>query len=194
MLRVRLHNLLWECRLGINTHGVAPGRGGYYYSTSGYREIFAILRELGLTAQDTFVDVGCGKGRVICCAAWRYPCQVVGIECHPELADKARVNAERLRRRRGPISVLNINALDFDFTEGTVFYFFNPFGPGVWADFLTRMHRQAKGSSAIRIVYVNPVHEDVLKQFAWLQCYQHLGRSQYGFLLHDVSYWQTCWG
>jgi cyclopropane fatty-acyl-phospholipid synthase-like methyltransferase len=193
MLRVRLYNLLWECWLGINTHGVAPGKVEYYYSTSGYREIFAILRELGLMAQDTFVDVGCGKGRVLCCAAYRYPCRVVGIEYAPELADKARVNAERLRQRRGSISVLNINALDYDFTEGTVFYFFNPFGRDIWTDFLTRMHQQVNGSRTIRIVYVNPVHEEILRQFAWLQCYQRLTQNRYGFLLHEVSFWQTCW-
>jgi len=193
MLKVRLHNYLWECLLGINTHGIATGRGGYHYGTTSYREIFAVLRELELSVQDTFVDAGCGKGRVICCAAWRYPCNVIGIEYHPKLANEARANAKRLRRLRGPISVLNINALDYDFTEGDVFYFFNPFGPDIWAGFLTRMYQQAKGSRAIRIAYVNPVHEDVLRQFAWLHCYQRLERSRYNFLFHEVSFWKTCW-
>ena len=134
-IRVKVDNALWERRLGISTR-VSPGNerdqpelhsnGTVAYGTVAYRAIFKILRFLSLKDTDVFVDIGCGKGRVICSVARCDVAEVIGVEYLPDLCEAARRNVRRLRRKRAPISVVNARAESFDFTRGSVFYLFNP--------------------------------------------------------------------
>src|SRR5262245_33205644 len=83
----RLQNLLWERRLGISTHGTVavdhPDSSNY--SAMHYTSIRQVLRRLALESSDVFVDIGSGKGRVLCCAAL-YPLRaVVGVDLSAEL-------------------------------------------------------------------------------------------------------------
>ena len=52
----------------------------HYYATVPYRAIFRILTFLSLKPSDVFVDLGCGKGRVVCCAATYDIAEAIGIE------------------------------------------------------------------------------------------------------------------
>ncbi len=72
---LRLENAFHEMRLGVSTrgvHGFEPAdwsqREHTYYITVSYRGIFHILDSLALQSSDVLVDLGCGKGRVVCCA------------------------------------------------------------------------------------------------------------------------------
>src|SRR4051794_27662217 len=78
----RLANLAWDRRLAISTRGVIPvaHEDSHHYATMNYRTIWPILDHLALGPSDVFVDVGCGKGRVLCCAA-HYPVgKVIGVD------------------------------------------------------------------------------------------------------------------
>ena len=91
-----------------------------HYSTMNYSTIHSILDQLALGPSDRFVDVGSGKGRVLCCAA-RYPVkQVVGVDLSEALCQVARENARRMRGRRAPISVETSVAQNFDYSAATV--------------------------------------------------------------------------
>src|SRR5262245_17113716 len=93
-----------------------------------YTSTWRVLRHLALQPSDVFVDVGCGKGRVLCCAARQPVAQVIGVDLSAELCREATENARRLRGRQAPIEVVNTFAQDFDYSEATVVYFFDPFG------------------------------------------------------------------
>src|SRR5690348_10833891 len=78
----RLGNIWWERRLGIETRGVVPTRhaDSVHYATMGYSSIWSILDQLELRRSDVFIDIGSGKGRVLCCAAQYVVDQVIGVE------------------------------------------------------------------------------------------------------------------
>jgi tRNA G46 methylase TrmB len=81
-LCTKLHNMAWEYRLGISARGITevPLPGSNRSMTLSYADIFAILNRLSLIPDDALIDIGCGKGRVVCCAA-RFPLrEVIGIE------------------------------------------------------------------------------------------------------------------
>ena len=80
-LSARLNNLGWERRLGISTRGSVPVDfpDAHHYAAMQYSSIFEVLRFLSLSSSDTFVDIGSGKGRVVCCAARHAVAKVVGI-------------------------------------------------------------------------------------------------------------------
>jgi precorrin-6B methylase 2 len=132
-----------------------------------YSTIRSVLEHLALDPTDVFVDVGSGKGRVICCAA-RYPVkQVVGVDLSEALCHVARENARRMRGRRAPISVQTAKAQDFDYSAATVLFLFDPFGAATLDPLLEKIGREAQGS--VRIAYANPEHDDVFQRQSWLE-------------------------
>jgi precorrin-6B methylase 2 len=197
---LRLENALFEQRLGISTHGVhnwTPGDWSqtehlYYYATS-YRRIFRILDSLRLGPSDTFIDLGCGKGRVACCAS-RYPVsQVIGIEDVAELCKLAENNLKLLRGRLAAATIVHGKAEEFEYTSGTVIYMFHPFGPKTMFAVLSRVERGLRlNPREVRIVYVNPVHEQVLAATEWLEMYDRwpAQRRLRTEIMHPVSFWR----
>ena len=154
-LPARLNNLRWELRLGISTRGIVPvdHADSLHYATMNYSTIHSILDQLALGPSDRFVDVGSGKGRVLCCAA-RYPVkQVVGVDLSEALCQVARENARRMRGRRAPISVETSVAQNFDYSAATALFLFHPFG----AD--TRSapgENRSRLTGSVRIAYATP--------------------------------------
>ena len=101
------------------------------YVPSAWHFLPRALRYIGVSEGDTFVDFGCGKGRVVVQAA-RWPFRrVIGVEVSPELAEIARTGlATREHRHRcDNVEIVVADVRDFrvpdDFTVG---YFFRPFG------------------------------------------------------------------
>jgi predicted RNA methylase len=197
---LKVENILYEYRLGISTRGLYAFTSRdwtreehIYYGTSPFRGIFQILDSLGLRRADVVVDLGCGKGRVLCCAALYDLEQVIGVEDTEELCQVARANLRRLRRKRTPAVVISGKAEEFDYARGTVFYMFHPFGPNTLRAVLARLgHALEQRLRSIRIVYVNPKHDCVLEEVGWLERYaQWPARApQSRFVTYPVSFWR----
>jgi len=132
-----------------------------------YSTIRKILEHLQLTPADVFVDIGSGKGRVLCCAA-RYPVvRAVGVDLSEPFCEAARENARRLRGRRAPIVVENAMAEDFDYSDATALFLFDPFGPTTLHSLLEGIGRRPHRD--LRIAYANPTYEAVFEVHKWLE-------------------------
>ena len=185
----RLATRYWEYRFGINTRqGHSSDESDYiFYASVPYRSLFRVLNRMELRPDDVFVDIGCGRGRVLCVAGRYYKThEIIGIEYYPELARAARENVTiACPHQRPPVRVLNERAEDYKYSEGTAFYMYHPFG----AETLGRVLLEIKAEldqkpRPIRIAYVNPVHESLLENTPWLQRYD---------TLHDKKL-QKLWG
>jgi hypothetical protein len=93
----------------------------------------------------TFVDLGCGKGRVVIIGS-EFPFQdIVGIELSPKLARIAQSNVVKIHRQfpgRPPIRIIAGNALDNLLTNGKiVFYLYNSFGRELMSQLVHKMRR-----------------------------------------------------
>jgi SAM-dependent methyltransferase len=90
------------------------------------------LRHIEVSDRDTFVDFGCGKGRVVHQAARRWPFRrVIGVEVSPKLAEIARtaLAARAHRHRCKNVEIVAADAREFQVPDDlTVGYFFRPFG------------------------------------------------------------------
>jgi Histone methylation protein DOT1 len=91
----KLNSMLWEIRLGIRTRGLVEIKERDYKESVGtpYHTMWKILNSLSLVDSDVFVDIGCGKGRAVCCAARLGVRKVIGVEYSPELCRIAEANA-----------------------------------------------------------------------------------------------------
>ena len=141
---------------------------------------------------DVLIDIGCGMGRVLCVFARTRLRKCIGIEFGEELASIAKRNALSLRGRRAPIEIRVGDAAKADYSEGTIFWIYNPFGERTMHAVLSRLGQSLSTSPRrIQIVYVNPVCEAVFRQFSWLTCTRVRNFPLYhsGAEGAKVSYW-----
>ena len=129
-------------RLGI-ADDVARGEA-ILYLPSPLRVTNWMLDNVGVDpASRTFVDLGCGKGRVLLVAAQRPFRRVVGIEVSEQLADVAADNAERYTGpppRRAGIDVVtaDVTTVDLPATD-LLIHAYHPFGTPILAGVLGRL-------------------------------------------------------
>jgi SAM-dependent methyltransferase len=101
-----------------------------------------LLRHVGVSDSDTFVDFGCGKGRVVHQAARRRFRRVIGVEVSPKLAEVARhALAARSRRHRCKnVEIVVADARQFQVPDDlTIAYFFRPFGRATFEPLLRQI-------------------------------------------------------
>jgi SAM-dependent methyltransferase len=170
----KLGNLAQDRRLGVRTRGAettVTRPGAVYYATADYAATRRVLRRLDLQRDDVFVDVGAGKGRVLCCAARRRLERVVGVEYDQRLAGVARSNVARLRGRLTPVDVHTRAAEDFNYSGATALYLFNPFEADVLGLVLGKIGADLAGGP-VRLAFVmeSPAQRAVFEQHAWLEC------------------------
>jgi cyclopropane fatty-acyl-phospholipid synthase-like methyltransferase len=142
------------------------------YHPVNYRVLHVVLDALRLGPGDTFVDIGCGKGRVVFAAAERPATKVIGVELREPMFAAAQANLRRARRMRAPVEVFHSDAAAFDFAACNVFFMFNPFGPATLAQMLASIQRSVEAHPrAIRIAYFHaqPACNALLETSEWLE-------------------------
>jgi predicted RNA methylase len=109
-------------------------------------------------SQFSFVDLGCGKGRALLLAEEHDFQKIVGVECSEPLAKIAATNAVRVNSRR--ISVAHADVRQFQLPPGPVVVFlYNPFSGEIFRSVVDQLR---KHQDALYVVYVNPVHGEVI--------------------------------
>jgi SAM-dependent methyltransferase len=156
------------------------------YETIDFFYLRKVIRTLDPRPDDVFYDVGCGMGRILCLVARKKVKRCVGVEIDPVLCEIARQNAARMYGRIAPIDVLCMDASRADFSDGTMYFFFNPFGPETLNKVIVNIENSlSEHPRKIRIVYYNALHEEVLHSCAFLNLY-HAFHSLRG---QRVSFW-----
>lgn len=156
----------------------------YYQAawTSEIDDAFNFLRaQLGPDfSRFTFVDIGCGKGKVVLrwtqlCQKHGLPAAAHGFDYYAPLVTIARRNHEKLWGTPGSLWVDNAATVDFAaYGPRLICFLYNPFGPAL----LSRMLAQLGGLDVI-LVYNNPTaHQEVLAAgFSLLRVKQGKWRS-----------------
>jgi SAM-dependent methyltransferase len=109
---------------------------GVNYQAADPVTVRQLIRDLSIPYPEfTFIDLGCGKGRVVLIAAGFPFERVVGVEYCRRLTEVARLNATRIPpalSQCGGIDILNLDAAEYSFPDGPlVLFLFNPFAEPV---------------------------------------------------------------
>ncbi len=126
----------------LNIDSERKNSGTFYVATPRY-EFRNIIAGLGIdTTTYTFVDFGCGMGRVLLYAMDYQFFHVIGIDFSKYLADIARSNISRYSRHyRGPAQVITGDATEFAIPKSPcVLFFFNPFSSTVTSEILLNVY------------------------------------------------------
>ena len=157
----------WDRRYGVDTAGqidlidvdvLGSNKTGGYASVSTSPRAFAFLSVFFPADPDkiTFVDIGCGKGRVLMLAAEQGFDRILGVEFAPLISEMAHQNLHRfLGRRPTEWSIINSDAVEVDLPldRPLLIYSFNPFDAHVWKQFVPVLLRARKvGKQPMRLI------------------------------------------
>jgi hypothetical protein len=196
-LQIILHKAYswwYEFYFHINTRGaVQPVTAeGVHYTPLPYPMIFRMLRLLDLQPQDVFVDVGCGKGRVVCCACRLRMRTVIALELNHELLNQAMENVAHVRGKVTPVVPAAVSAERYDYSAATVVYLYNPFNERITSLVIEQLYRSYLTTPrTVRVVYANPVHESVLARHGWLEKYEEWPDDEFPVFGYAVSFWRS---
>ncbi|MCQ2540362.1 MAG: methyltransferase domain-containing protein [Acetatifactor sp.] len=98
-------------------------------------DIFS-AKELKITAEDSFLDVGCGQGRVLAYLIHKqYPCKIAGIEINEEVGKMTAQWAAKYP----DVKVVVGDAFEHNMDPYTVLFFGRPFLPETFKLFLEKL-------------------------------------------------------
>ncbi len=133
--RSKANDLCCDRALGISTVGGSEAVGligaeadGIKYLGQDYASLDIMIEHLKLNAHDVFLDLGCGKGRVICRVGQEVIKKAIGVELRHDLVEIAKKNALLLKGRQSEVEVVRGDACEYDFKEVTVVFMYEPFG------------------------------------------------------------------
>jgi SAM-dependent methyltransferase len=133
-----LEQRIFDLRLGVVTAGRSTtpwdvftvGGTNWAYEGSQWPALSFALRDLDPAPSDVFVDLGSGKGKGMLIATGLPYGRVVGVEIDSELAESAKRNLARARRRSpaGRVEQEIADILDWPIPDdATTIFMFNPF-------------------------------------------------------------------
>lgn len=132
-----------------------------YYEPLQYSVIEAVDANLPVDEHDVIYDLGCGLGRMVCHFAAKNVRRVVGVEYDSALAKGARLNIDRMKGRRAPAQVIEGDAATVDYSDATIAFMYNPFGP----DTMRRVLSGLRTIEGLKVVYANPQQIDAFGEF-----------------------------
>ena len=98
-----------------------------------YKGLDVVLKSLDLTIDDSFIDIGCGKGRVIAYLVGRgCRSRITGIEINPEVASVA----SRWTKRYHNVEIVEGDAFGLDYNDYTVLFMYRPMESDVFKGFV----------------------------------------------------------
>jgi len=160
--------ILYEKLRGLDFSAVIPPQQlgfdekiVYRCSPSGNRYLKKLLTDLNITATDSILDIGCGKGSAIRCML-EFPFDSVdGVELSKEITNIALENFNKIGKTT---NIFNMNALDFrNFSDYNMFYFYNPFPVLVLEKVVDNLISQITSNQEVFIIYNNLASQKLLE-------------------------------
>lgn len=134
-----------------------------HYLASPFEVIMEILSQLG--PDDVLYDLGAGLGKVTLSTAWLSPARAKGVEMDPAYSNEALARAKALNFQR--VEMICADARSVDYSDGTVFFFYDPFRGAILDAVLNKIREQTTGRK-IRILS-RGLSSNALDTVPWLE-------------------------
>lgn len=158
-----------------------------------YAVLNHVFKNVSLCKDDNFIDVGCGKGRILAYMINKgfLPfSSITGIE----ISENAYKIAKEWTKKYDGLNVLQANALEFDYNPYTVMFLYRPFYRETFKEFVAQVERTVK--HPIKMIYLcDSESKDVIEnRSGWDLLYQDSITKLYGCIVTygslDYSIWQ----
>lgn len=171
------HDFLYDWRKGINARGIVPlamlplsafeQEHGRRYQGSRRRVFKRLMKHFApYLPQGTFLDVGCGKGRVMVLANDYGHKKIWGLDLSADLLRICQNNLQRFQQKtaaRPSFQLFHSDICDFSaWAEVDIVYLFNPFDGVIFKKVMQSWERQLRPGQKLFIIYVNPIRSFLL--------------------------------
>jgi len=134
-----------------------------------YHRLFVLRRYLKPSPADVFIDLGCGTGRPLFVMAYSDAGVIRGVDFHEVAVRHCTNNLAHYRGPKSKIIIYRADCATLCFTNETIFYLYNPFGPVTLAAVLKRIHNSiTRNFRPIRICFYETEQRKLLDESAWL--------------------------
>ena len=155
-----------------------------------YIVLHRIFSHVSLTEEDSFIDVGCGKGRVLAyLLKKRKPCKLFGIEIN-EISGKV---ALEWTEKYDQVKISLGNAFHLDYNPYTVMFMGRPFLPKTFLEFIEKLEKTL--THPITLIYwVDQQSGYYLnKRSGWKMCFREEISTLYGFKIARIPQYYSIW-
>ena len=139
-----------------------------FYQKTPARIIFELTALAALNRDDIFYDIGSGLGQAVILVHLLCECTARGIEYEPAFCEYAKTSSANLNLFR--VEFTNANALQSDYSEGTVFFLYTPFVEKMLQDLLDILQNESR-KRPVSVFTYGPCSSFVARQ-RWLCCEQ----------------------
>lgn len=181
-----------EKKYGINTTGaddlrLLENKGidithATIYMPASYDILENIFHKLNMPSIHHFIDIGCGKGRALCVAAYLGVKKVTGIDFSKEFCALAIKNLQQVEQHNTGLksSIINNDAFYYQLPDDAdCLFFFNPFDETIMSGVIQNIAASLKHNPRnMTIVYLNPLHKELLKKIGFVETY-HIKKMNY---------------
>ena len=131
-------------------------------SPSGNKYLKELLKDFNINAQDSIIDVGCGKGSAMRTMV-QFPFKNIdGIKLSDSIAIIAQQNFKKLKVKNAKIIIGDASALG-DYDDYNMVYFYNPFPDSVMIGVVNALIASTETKKReLIIVYNNPTCHDII--------------------------------
>jgi SAM-dependent methyltransferase len=167
----------FDLRYGTSTGGWIPSnqlntksgniKHSMRYQATKIRPLRKLMKILRFPENSVFLDIGCGKGRVLLVASEYGFKKVLGVEFTHDLCEIARRNIYLYRRHNvltSDIEIVEDDIVNYKMTgDENVFYLYNPFNEVILRQLLENIRESVKENPRkIWLIYHIPDHMDVI--------------------------------
>lgn len=133
------------------------------YMPVSYSLLEEIFEQLPPLPRTHFVDIGCGKGRALCVAAYHGFKKVTGIDFSKKLCEDATSNLALTHIKIPSLQykVINNDAFYFDIPDDAdCIFLFNPFDEIIMSAVVKNIRKSLqRNNRTVKIIYVNPLYK-----------------------------------
>ncbi|MEO7446034.1 MAG: class I SAM-dependent methyltransferase [Ferruginibacter sp.] len=152
------------------------------YMPATYSLLEQLFNEPHIQSCTHLLDIGCGKGRILCVAAKHHFKKVTGVDFSRALCNAAIINLEIIKTTEPELNyeVKTNDAFYFPIaTDVDCIFLFNPFDEVILSGVLENIEKSlAKKPRQMTLAYLNPVHKNILLASGFKQVF-HTVRMQY---------------
>lgn len=144
------------------------------YMPANYLLLEDVFTKLG-SGRKNFIDIGCGKGRVLCVAAHNGFNKVTGIDFSSDFCASAEKNLQHTKEKFPSLnfSIINKDAATVEIPEDAdCIFFFNPFDQFIMNKVAKNIQKSYKKNPRdIYIIYLNPLYKKELLDIGFKEIY-----------------------
>lgn len=135
------------------------------YMPISYVLLQEIFRQLPLQPSNHFLDIGCGKGRVLCVAAQLGYSKLTGIDFSKDLCEEATANLEHTKIKFPDLqyTIITKDAMNYEIPkDADRIFLFNPFDIVVMGAVVYNIMESAQEYPRdIYVIYANPIYAEL---------------------------------